>query len=166
MKNEGNERLINLKEKDLELEEKKQGNQYDIERLSIEKNFQLKELEMKNKHEIEKMKLITEKEIEIKKLNIRNKEIQLERDLMNKLNIIPTYNQIQQPMAFFPNPQNYYIGNFPMNPQINYNYNFQQQMTMPMTPPQINQNFTENEDLSSNNNLNSTKSDDSKNAPK
>ena len=156
--------MINLKEKDLELEEKKQSNQYDIERLSIEKNFQLKELEMKNKHEIDKMKLISEKEIEIKKLNIRNKEIELERDLIKKLNIIPTYDQIQPPMAFFPNPQNYYNSNIPMNSQFNYNYNFQQQMTV--IPPKINQNFSENENLCLNNNLNFTKNDDSKNTSK
>ena len=164
LKNEENKRMINLKEKDLELEEKKQSNQYDIERLSIEKNFQLKELEMKNKHEIDKMKLISEKEIEIKKLNIRNKEIELERDLIKKLNIIPTYDQIQPPMAFFPNPQNYYNSNIPMNSQFNYNYNFQQQMTV--IPPKINQNFSENENLCLNNNLNFTKNDDSKNTSK
>ena len=99
-----------MKEKDLELEEKKQNNQHDIERLSIENNFHLNELKINNKHEIDKMKLINEKEIEIQKLKIRNEEIKLEREIFQKLNVYPAYNQIQNPVPNFPYQQNYFNG--------------------------------------------------------
>ena len=96
------------------------------------------------------MKLINEKEIEIQKLKIRNEEIKVGREIFQKLNVYPAYNQIQHPMPFFPYQQNYFNGNIPMNPQFMCNYSYQQQMEIPMNPPQMDQNHNENEINNSN----------------
>ena len=153
--NEENKRKINLEEKNLELKEQKYKYKFEIEKFSIEKNFELKQLEIKNRHEIQKLHLNNLKEIEIKRLNIHQGEIKLKQGILEKININPSVNQIQQSMPMISNQQNCVDGNIPMNNQFIYNYNYQQQMPVSMMPPPpSNQNFMPNMNYSNSMNMN------------
>lgn len=110
---------------------------------------------MDNKHAIEKMHLNNLKDIEIKRLNIYQEQIKLEKKILEKLNINSTFNQNQQPIPINPNQQNFFNGYIPMNNQFNYNYNYQGQMPVPMMPPQTNPNFIPNGNNSLNNSMDS-----------